>query len=158
MGIHAAELTIGRTFGVAFGHGDDFFAELSEFCADKGIRYGYIPLFLGAFRQATIVGTCQEHDADIPMFSHVDVEAVETLGGGTLAYDGELRKVLPHVHLSVGKRLDGSVAYTSHLIEAQVQFTTEMVIVEVISPEWSRLAVPALFDLNLLRFGSAEPP
>lgn len=157
MGIRSAELTVGRTFGVTFEHGDDFFAELSTFCAAEGVRYGYIPLFLGAFRHAKIVGTCQTHDADLPMLeSYLDAEAVETFGVGTLAYDPEREMVLPHVHLSLGKRLHGAIGYTSHLIEARVQFTVELVLVEVLAPAWTRPPYPALFGLNLLSFGSAE--
>lgn len=85
--------------------------------------------------------------------SYVDVDFMETVGAGTLAYDPNENKVLPHVHLSVGKRMHGAMGLTSHLFEAEVQFLLEMVVVEVVAPTWTRPKHTDLFDLNLLRFG-----
>lgn len=39
--MRAHELTVGRTFGVTFDHGEDFFEALSTFCRDNGVRQGY---------------------------------------------------------------------------------------------------------------------
>ena len=50
--MRSAELTIGRTFGVTFDHGEDFFPTLSTFCRKNRIRHGYIPTFLAAFAEA----------------------------------------------------------------------------------------------------------
>ena len=154
MAARAAEATVGRTFGVAFEEGDDFITELTGLCAREGIRQGYIPVFLGAFHHAKVVGTCQTYDPRAPMLSeHVDLDAVEAIGAGTLAWDEANQTVTPHIHLSVGRRLHGAVGHTSHLFDAEVQFIIEMVIVEVASPEWSRPKDPALHDLSLLTFG-----
>jgi predicted DNA-binding protein with PD1-like motif len=41
--MHRHQLTAGRTFGIRFDPGESFFPALGEFCADQGIRQGYIP-------------------------------------------------------------------------------------------------------------------
>jgi hypothetical protein len=69
--LHASELTTGRTFGIRLDPGESFFPALEEFCHANGIRYGYIPMFLAAFADADIVGTCDRLDdpaapAEIP--------------------------------------------------------------------------------------------
>lgn len=58
--MRAHELTIGRTFGVTFDHGDDFMTALADFCREHDMRQGYIPMFLAGFAEAEIVGTCQK--------------------------------------------------------------------------------------------------
>src|SRR5580765_1404990 len=99
----SAELTIGRTFGVTLEDGDEFFTSLKQFCVERGVRFGYIPMFIGAFRRARVVGTCDPHEAEATMFdASVELSHVETVGAGTLAWDFENEKLLPHVHLSLG--------------------------------------------------------
>ncbi len=44
-----SELKPGRTFAVAFEHGEDFMPSLARFCHDNGVRQGYIPMFLAGF-------------------------------------------------------------------------------------------------------------
>ncbi|MGH3859327.1 hypothetical protein [Actinokineospora sp.] len=34
------DLTLGRTFGVTFDHGEDFFTALAEFCRTNNVRSG----------------------------------------------------------------------------------------------------------------------
>lgn len=155
MAAHSAELTLGRTFGVTFDHGDEFFTSLSSFCAEHDVKSGYIPLFLGAFTHAKVVGTCHHANAEAPMFdSYVDVDYVETVGAGTIAWNPEQSVIAPHVHLSVGRRLQGATGLTSHLFTATVQFVLELVVVEVVSPLWTRPVQPDLHALNVLRFGT----
>ncbi|MBR7827785.1 hypothetical protein KDK95_15810 [Actinospica sp. MGRD01-02] len=48
----AAELTVGRTFGVTFEHGEDFFESLAAFCREHGVRQGYIPSFIAGLAEA----------------------------------------------------------------------------------------------------------
>ncbi|WP_231494106.1 hypothetical protein [Nocardiopsis sp. CNT312] len=43
---------------------------------------------------------------------------------------------------------------TSHLLGAQVQFLTELLLVEVASPQVHRVPDPDLYDIPLLHFGS----
>lgn len=50
------EMTIGRTIGVTFDHGEDFFTALAEACRTNNVRQGYIPMFIAGFAEARIVG------------------------------------------------------------------------------------------------------
>ena len=154
--MHASELTTGRIVGVTFDHGDDFFTCLSEACRSLGIRQGYIPVFIAGFSEARIVGTCDKlDDPGAPVWSSVHVTNIEALGGGTLAYDPDARSVSPHIHVTVGRKEQSADGLTSHLLSATVQFLTEMVIVEVISPEMLRKRAPHLHDVPLLQFVTA---
>jgi hypothetical protein len=86
--LRSHELTLGRSFAVAFDHGDDFFTALTEFCYHHGVRQGYIPGFIAGFSQVQIVGTCDKlDDPDAPVWTKVYLANVEAFGGGTLAYD-----------------------------------------------------------------------
>ncbi|HLZ63255.1 MAG TPA: DUF296 domain-containing protein [Ktedonosporobacter sp.] len=147
----SAELTLGRTFVVTFEHGKDFFAELQEFCAVHHLRQGYIPFFIAGMSSVELVGTCEKvEDKDAPIWSKVYLENVEAIGAGTLAMDEETGLVSPHIHVAIGQKTDSALARMSHLLNAKVLFLTEMVIVEVISPQFRRLKNPALYDVSLL--------
>lgn len=75
------ELTTGRTFGVAFDHGDDFFPTPAEFCRGNGVRHGYIPMFIAGFAEAEIVGACEKlEDPEAPVWSKVHLAGVEAMG------------------------------------------------------------------------------
>ncbi|MEV2279398.1 DUF296 domain-containing protein [Nocardiopsis sp. NPDC049922] len=148
------ELTQGRTFGLVFDHGEDFFSSLSEFCRDNDVRQGYIPVFIAGFAHVDIVGTCEKlTDPAAPVWSKVQLNNVEALGGGTIAYDETTDTISPHIHVSVGLKEHSATGHTSHLLGAQVQFLTEMVLVEVTSPQMHRVPDPNLYDVPLLRFG-----
>ena len=152
--MHSSELTLGRTFGVTFDYGEDFFSALSEFCTANGVRHGYIPMFLAAFAEVDIVGACEKLvDPEAPVWSKVQLSSVEAFGCGTLAYDAEQDTILPHIHVAVGEKARSANGYASHLLGARVQFTTEMIVVEVTSPTMTRPRNPALYDVPLLRFG-----
>ncbi|MCP3820871.1 DNA-binding protein [Streptomyces sp. A3M-1-3] len=112
--MHAHELTIGRTFGVTFDHGEDFFDTLSRFCREHGIRQGYVPSFIGAFAEAEIVGACEKlKDPNAPVWAKTYVTNVEAFGAGTLAHDPETGGILPHIHASAGlKAQDGRPSTT----------------------------------------------
>ena len=153
--MRTSELKIGRTFGVAFEHGDDFMTSLATFCRDNGIRQGYIPMFLAGFAEADIVGTCEKlEDPEAPVWSKVHVTNVEALGCGTIARD-DADGILPHIHTSVGLKEHSATAHTSHLLAATIQFLTEMIIVEVNAPEITRPHTRNLYDVPLLTFGIA---
>jgi len=156
--MRATQLSIGRTFGVVFDHGEDFFESLSGFCAEQGIRSGYIPMFLGGFSSVELVGSCEPiADPDAPVWSSVSVECVEALGVATLAWDEDRDRLAPHVHLSVGLKGQAAQGRTSHLLGATVQFVSELLVVEVLAPVMTRPAQPQLYDVPLLTFGSAGP-
>jgi predicted DNA-binding protein with PD1-like motif len=154
--LRATELELGRTFGVTFDHGDDFYAALADFCRTHDVRQGYIPMFIAGMRDVELVGTCEKLDnPDAPVWSKVHLENVEAFGGGTLAYDPATGNVLPHVHVSVGLKPHSATAHTSHLLAATIQFLTEMYVVEVTSPAMTRVRQPDLYDVPLLTFGNA---
>jgi len=151
--LRAAELTMGRTFAVHFDHGDDFYNALAEFCAEHDVRQGFIPMFIAGMREVQLVGTCEKlENPDAPVWSTVHLENVEAVGAGTLAYDASSGRVLPHIHASVGLKAQSANAHTSHLIGAKIHFLTEMYVVEVRSPEFSRTPEAGLYDVPLLRF------
>jgi predicted DNA-binding protein with PD1-like motif len=151
--MRASELKTGRTFAVAFDHGDDFMTSLARFCRDNSVRQGYIPMFLAGFGEADIVGTCEKlDDPQAPVWSKVHVTNVEALGCGTIARDNA-DGILPHIHSSVGLKEHSATAHTSHLLAATIQFLTEMIIVEVDSPEMTRPRDRDLYDVPLLSFG-----
>lgn len=149
------ELTTGRTFGLVFDHGDDFFDTLTTFCTANNVRQGYIPMFIAAFAEAEIVGTCEKlADPGAPVWSKVHLTNVEALGCGTLAHDAEAGRVFPHIHTSLGLKERSALGHTSHLLSARVQFIVEMLLVEITSPTMLRTREPALYDVPLLSFGS----
>src|SRR5256886_17126715 len=129
------QLTIGRTLGVRLEDGDDFFETLSEFCRSTGVRQGYLPMFLAGFREAEIVGTCEKlADPRAPVWSAVHLENVEALGCGTIAYDEEQERILPHVHTTLGLKGHSAAGYTSHLLRARVPVLAGEVAVAGTSP------------------------
>jgi predicted DNA-binding protein with PD1-like motif len=153
--MRGTEITPGRTFGVAFDDGDDFFPALATFCKTHNIRQGYIPLFIAGFAEVEVVGTCTKlEDPRAPVWTGVHLTNVEALGGGTLAYDAATDTVLPHIHVTVGLKEHSATAHTSHLLNAQVQFLTEMLLIEVASPEMTRIRDASLYDVPLLQFGT----
>jgi predicted DNA-binding protein with PD1-like motif len=152
--MRSAELTTGRTFGVVLDPGEDFFSCLAEFCRSHGIRQGYIPMFVAAFAEADIVGTCDKvENPNAPIWSKVHLTNVEAIGGGTIAYDPANDQILPHIHTTLGEKERSAAGFTSHLLAATVQFLVEMVLVEVTAPSITRPRDPHLYDVPLLTFG-----
>ncbi|GAB3934030.1 hypothetical protein GCM10029976_042400 [Kribbella albertanoniae] len=151
--MRAAELTMGRTFAVHFDHGDDFYTALAEFCVQHEVRQGFIPMFIAGMREVQLVGTCEKlENPNAPVWSSVHLENVEAVGAGTLAYDDASGNVLPHIHASVGLKAQSATAHTSHLVGAKIQFLTEMYVVEIRSPNFSRRPETDLYGVPLLRF------
>jgi len=152
--VRSRELTLGRSFGVAFDHGEDFFTALAEFCRTNGVRQGYIPMFIAGFAEAEIVGTCSKlDDPQAPVWSRVHLTNIEALGGGTIAHAAE-DEILPHIHVTRGLKAHSATAHTSHLLSAKIQFLTEMLLIEVIAPTMRRECDPGLYDVPLLQFGA----
>lgn len=151
------EVTTGRTVAVVFDHGDDFYTALGKACTDNGIRQGYIPMFIAGFAATDLVGTCEElEDPKAPVWSKVHLTNVEALGGGTIAWDEASGSIAPHIHVTVGLKAHSATGHTSHLLDATVQFLTEMIIVEVVKPRLHRQRQVDLYDVPLLQFGSSQ--
>jgi len=153
--LRSHELTLGRSFGVAFDHGEDFYTALTDFCRTNKVRQGYIPMFIAGFSQVDIVGTCgRVNDPQAPVWSAVHLTNVEVLGGGTITYDDTEGQILPHIHVTVGLKQHSATGHTSHLLSATVQFLTEMLLVEVTRPTMHRRKNPDLHDVPQLHFGA----
>ena len=151
------ELSLGRTFGVAFDHGEDFFPALADFCRTNGVRQGYIPMFIAGFAEVEVVGTCSKlENPQAPVWSSVHLTNVEALGGGTIAYDDTEQQILPHIHVTVGLKEHSATGHTSHLLSAKIQFLTEMMLVEVKEPAMTRQRDADLYDVPLLRFSTGR--
>lgn len=156
--VRSHDLTLGRTFGVTFDHGEDFFTALAEFCRTNNVRHGYIPSFIAGFAEVDIVGTCDKlDDPNAPVWTKVHLTNVEAFGGGTLAYDPDTDQVLPHIHVAVGLKEQAAAGYTSHLLRAEVLFLTEMLVIEVTNPVMRRERQPDLYNVPLLRFHPDTP-
>lgn len=154
--MHSREVTIGRTIVAVFEHGDDFYDALNRTCVEHGIRHGYIPMFIAGFARADLVGTCERlEDPQAPVWSKVQLSNIEASGAGTLAWDQTTNRVAPHIHVSVGLKEHSATGHTSHLLDATVQFLTEMIIIEVVDPPMSRRRQPDLYDVPLLRFDTS---
>ncbi|BCY11057.1 PPC domain-containing DNA-binding protein [Actinoplanes sp. L3-i22] len=155
--MRSREVTTGRTFVVVLDHGDDFYTALAEACTENGIHQGYIPMFIAGFATADLVGTCEQlEDPQAPVWSKVHLTNVEALGGGTLAWDDASGSIAPHIHVAVGLKAHSATGHTSHLLDATVQFLTEMIIVEIVEPQLHRQRQADLYDVPLLQFGSHQ--
>jgi predicted DNA-binding protein with PD1-like motif len=151
--VRSHELTLGRSFGVAFDHGEDFFTALTKFCRLNNVRHGYIPSFIAGFSEVQMVAACEKlDDPQAPVWSKVHLTNVEAFGGGALAYDEARGGVAPHIHVSVGLKEHSAAGHTSHLLGAKVQFLTEMLVIEVTNPTMRRTPAPDLYDVPLLQF------
>jgi len=76
-----------------------------------------------------------------------------TIGCGTIAYDEQDARILPHIHTTLGLKEHSATGYTSHLLAARVQFLVELILVEVTAPAMTRPADPGLYDVLGLAFG-----
>jgi predicted DNA-binding protein with PD1-like motif len=153
-----AEVRSGRQFVLALDHGEDFLDGITKFCESRGIRSGYIPTFVGGFRSARLVGSCEPlADPEAPLWEEVTVETLEALGGGTLAWNLEKDCLAPHIHVAAGIKGASADGRVSHLLGAKVQFISEIAIVEVVTdtagPALTRRRDPNLYDVPLLGFG-----
>ncbi|GAA1614002.1 PPC domain-containing DNA-binding protein [Catellatospora bangladeshensis] len=154
--MRSVQMALGRTFGVTFDHGEDFFAALAEFCTANDVRQGIIPSFIAGFAEATIVGTCSKmENPQAPLWDSVYLTNAEVLGAGTVAFNPDDDTISPHIHVAIGLKERSAVGHTSHLLEAKVLFLTEMTFVEVLSPDMRRPRNPDLYDVPLLTFGAS---
>ncbi|MBQ0972905.1 DUF296 domain-containing protein [Streptomyces sp. RK31] len=137
--MRATELTLGRSFALAFDDGDDFIKELTGFCAEQGIRQAIIPMFLGGFRWLKLVGADGPlQDPEAPVWDETLLVTVEAVGAGTLAWSPDTDSLAPHLHVAVGRKDLEAAGSVSHLLSAEVQFIQEMALQEVIAPPMLR--------------------
>ena len=149
----SSQVSIGRTIVAVFDHGEDFYTALGQVCTEHSIRQGYIPAFIAGFATADLVGTCQRlEDPQAPVWSKVQLSNIEALGGGTLAWNPTTERIAPHIHVTVGLKEHSATGHTSHLLDATVQFLTEITIVEISAPPMIRQRNLDLYDVPLLHF------
>lgn len=154
--MRATRITRGREFVVSMEHGEDFFEALEKFCAEKAVRSGILN-FIGGFRRARLVGTCEAMaNPEAPLWDEVEFETLEVLGAGTLAWDTEHDRLAPHIHVTVGLKGDSADGRTSHLQGAQVQFVTEMLVTEIADPALTRPRLASLYDVPMLTFDELD--
>lgn len=134
-----AELTLGRSFALAFDDGEDLVDELTSFCRRTGIRQAIVPMFLGGFRRVGLVGTVGPlENPEKPLWEETVLTTVEAVGAATLAWDPETESVSPHIHVAVGRKDLEAAGSVSHLKWAEVQFIQEMFLQEVLGPTMLR--------------------
>ncbi|MBU1864293.1 MAG: DUF296 domain-containing protein [Candidatus Omnitrophica bacterium] len=89
------EGTIGRVFILKFDHGDDFQAEITNFCTEKNIRAGQVQ-FLGAIKKSNVVvGPKTPEIPPEPVWAEFD-SPHEVVGYGTIFWKGDEPAV--HMH------------------------------------------------------------
>ncbi len=128
--------------------GEDVLTAVREVCRAAGIRQGWIPVFSGAFRSITVIGTSDSiDDVDAPLADSVTVHNAEGLGSGTVTTGAELEV---HLHVAVGEKGRESAGTVGHLLAAEVQYPVEIVIEEAVGPELRRSPNPAARGLSTL--------
>lgn len=94
---------VGRVFAVRFDDGDDFLNELSALIRKEEIRNGWFHV-IGGLREAGVV-TGPQKPVMPPEPVWAELETVrETLGTGTIFWDGDEPKI--HLHAALGHHGD----------------------------------------------------
>ncbi|MER6913889.1 PPC domain-containing DNA-binding protein [Streptomyces sp. NPDC000594] len=151
--MRATEFTRGREFALALDHGEDFYTALTAFCTEHEVRSAFVPVIIGAFRSARLVGACEPPaDLEAPVWAETVVEYTEAQGSGTLAWDPDTGTLAPHIHISTGLKHESAHGRVGHLLGAEVQFINEIHIVEVAHPRLLRRRNPGLYEVPLLGF------
>ncbi len=95
--------SIGRFFSVRFDEGDDFLQELQSIIIKEKIRHGIFHI-IGGMREADVVtGPQKPVMPPDPVWKDVR-EVKETLGTGSIAWDGDEPKI--HLHAAMGHHGD----------------------------------------------------
>lgn len=152
----STELVGGRRIAVVLQPGDDILGALGEACAAHGIEQGYLPVFLGAFTEVSLIGTCLPvEDEDLPMKDSVRLTNAEGTGSGTIAWDAGTSSVQVHLHVAIGMKSRSAEAYAGHLLSGTVHYVTEIVVEEVLAPRFLRRADPTAHNIPNLVFAPA---
>jgi predicted DNA-binding protein with PD1-like motif len=147
----AREAVVGRSLVVVLEPGDEVRAGIAEACRTAAIGSAYVPVFLGAFSETMLIGA--EHppaDVDDPMPTSVTVVNAEGHGTATVTPGAEGPEV--HLHATVGAKGDSARASAGHVISAVVQYPTEVIVVELVSPALARRPNEAARGIATLTF------
>ncbi|WP_285728059.1 PPC domain-containing DNA-binding protein [Psychromicrobium xiongbiense] len=139
--MNSTELQLGRRILLVLDPGDDVLESIAEACRQHGIRQASIPVFLGAFRTVTMIGTEGEpSNWDAPMPDAVTLHHTEGMGNGTVSFDADQGTHSVHLHAAVGEKAHRSAAYSGHVLSAETHYVAEIVLEELLSPTLSRPA------------------
>lgn len=149
--VRETELVLGRRWSLVLEPGEEVIAALDEWCARTGVRAGTVDLFFGAFRSVTLIaGRDDTVDPELPLPTSVEVAYLEGIGSGSIAQkDGSARV---HLHVAAGVKSAGGAAYAGHLLSAEVHYTVEVVVQEVLSPELTLRVDPRAHGIGCLFF------
>jgi predicted DNA-binding protein with PD1-like motif len=151
----STELVGGRRIAVVLQPGDDIFGALGDACKAHGIEQGYLPVFLGAFTEVSLIGTCEPiEDEDLPLKDSVRHTNVEGTGSGTIAWAADTGSVQIHLHVAVGRKSSSAEGYAGHLLGGTVHYVTEVIVEEVLAPRFLRRPDPAAYGIPSLVFDS----
>jgi len=150
--VHSSELIMGRRFALVLEPGEELVGSVRAFCEREGISSAFVPNFFGAYRDMTLIGAdAAPDDEEPPLPDRVTVTYTEGIGSGSIATAAD-GGVAVHLHAAVGRKSAGALAYAGHVMSAQVHYTTELVIEEVLSPVLTAVPVEASFGIPCLRF------
>lgn len=152
--MRSAEVTTGRRFALVLEPGDEVLTALTRACREHGVRQGFVPVFSGAFRTARFIAADSPvEDQEPPLPQEVTVTYTEGVGSGTILWDEDSRIALPHLHLAVGVKNAAAAAFAGHLLGAEVHYTVEVLLEEVVAPALLRVPDPRAFGIPTMRFG-----
>ena len=89
----------GRVFSIRFDEGDDFLAELLAIIRREDIRQAWFQVIGGLRRAEFVTGPKEPVMPPEPVWASVD-GARETLGAGSIFWDGDEPKI--HLHAALG--------------------------------------------------------
>jgi predicted DNA-binding protein with PD1-like motif len=89
----------GRVFSIRFDEGDDFLAELQGIIRRENIRQAWFQVIGGLRRAEFVTGPKEPVMPPEPVWASVD-GARETLGAGSIFWDGDEPKI--HLHAALG--------------------------------------------------------
>jgi predicted DNA-binding protein with PD1-like motif len=149
-----AEAETGRTVVVVLEPGDEVLDSLAAACRRFAIGSAFVPVFLGAFTELTVIGAEQPPaEEDAPLQASVVVRNCEGLGSATVAPGPHGPEV--HLHAAVGAKGDSSRATAGHVLAGTVQYPTEVIITEILSPAFARRPNERARGLATLTFDTA---
>jgi predicted DNA-binding protein with PD1-like motif len=148
--MRSAELTLGRRFVVVLEPGEEVLSTLADWCAREGVAQGTLELF-GAFRSLRLIAAHEPvADHEPPLAQSVEVAYLEGSGSGSISTRDGAPRV--HLHLAAGAKAEGGAAYAGHVLAAEVHYTAEAVVTEVLSPRFAPAPDPHAHGLDTLRF------
>lgn len=152
--MRSAEVTVGRRIVLVLEPGEEVVAAVTEACRQHGVRQGLVPVLSGAFRSVTMIAAhTPVEDEEPPLPQEVTVPYTEGIGSGTVQWDPQAGAAAVHLHVAVGVKNTGATGFAGHLLQAEVHYTTEVLVEEVLSPALLRLPDPAAHGITTLHLG-----